>query len=468
MKIINKIAKVEDSKFILFLTDGEVFSEEFLEKDEISFFKNELSDKKDSAVLISPTYIHFAVKSDSEDNTSLEKLRRLGGAISSSANNQKAETINIVGGTVAQSLAIAEGIALANYSFQKYNSEKKESALKNISLLQNVPQKELDSINIQIEAVYCARDLVNEPVITLNTEALAEKAKSLAEDCGAKVEIFSKTKIESLQMGGLLAVNKGSDDPPAFVVLEWMPENAKNENPIALVGKGVVYDTGGYNLKTGAFMTDMKMDMGGAAVMLNTFWAVAKAKLPIKLICLLPITDNRINGKAVVSGDIIKMHNGATVEIINTDAEGRLILADAISYAGKYNPELIIDAATLTGSAERAIGKYAILGMGNADEKYMKSLKSAAMESGERLVEFPFWDDYAESLKSEIADMKNLGSPNGGAIVAGKFLEKFTKFPFIHLDIAGVSYAESSSNYLRIGGTGVGIRTLFSFLAKTI
>jgi len=162
------------------------------------------------------------------------------------------------------------------------------------------------------------------------------------------------------------------------------------------------------------------------------------------------------------------MHNGATVEIINTDAEGRLILADAISYAGKYNPELIIDAATLTGSAERAIGKYAILGMGNADEKYMKSLKSAAMESGERLVEFPFWDDYAESLKSEIADMKNLGSPNGGAIVAGKFLEKFTKFPFIHLDIAGVSYAESSSNYLRIGGTGIGIRTLFSFLAKTI
>jgi leucyl aminopeptidase len=230
------------------------------------------------------------------------------------------------------------------------------------------------------------------------------------------------------------------------------------------VGKGVVYDTGGLNLKTGTYMENMKMDMAGAATMASVMFAAAKANLPLYLIALIPATDNRLNGNAYASGDVITMHNGTTVEVINTDAEGRLILADALSYAQKYNPQLVINAATLTGSAQRAIGKYGIVAMQSKADKFMEDLKTGGNRTYERIAEFPFWDEYGELLKSDIADLKNLGPSEAGMITAGKFLEKFTDYPFIHLDIAGVAFAEKRDSYRNTGGTGTGVRLLFEFV----
>ena len=210
-------------------------------------------------------------------------------------------------------------------------------------------------------------------------------------------------------------------------------------------------------------MDYMKCDMGGAAAVAGAFYAVARAKLPVHIIGLIPATDNRPDGNAYVPGDVIKMYDGSTVEVLNTDAEGRMILADALSYARQFDPELVIELSTLTGAAHAAVGKYAIVGMGNAGRKEMDDLIESGYTTFERIAEFPFWDDFAETLKSDIADMKNVGGKFAGAITAGKFLEKFTSYPFIHLDIAGPSFNKTKDNYRGKGGSGVGVRLLFEF-----
>jgi len=221
-------------------------------------------------------------------------------------------------------------------------------------------------------------------------------------------------------MGGLLAVNKGSIDPPTFTIMTWKPEKHINKKPFVLVGKGIVYDTGGLSLKpTHDGMDYMKCDMAGAATVAGAMYAIAKAKLPLHVIALAPATDNRPDGNAYVPGDVVKMYDGSTVEVLNTDAEGRMILADALSWAKKYDPELVIDLATLTGAALAAIGKYGIVGMGNAPREVMDQLKESGDAVCERIAEFPFWDDYAEMLKSDIADLKNIGGRYAGAITAG-------------------------------------------------
>ena len=212
-------------------------------------------------------------------------------------------------------------------------------------------------------------------------------------------------------MGGLLAVNLGSKHPPTFSILEWKPAKAKNKKPIVLVGKGVVYDTGGLSLKPTANSMDMmKSDMAGAATVIGTMMAVAQAKLPIHVIALVPSTDNRPGHDAYVPGDVIRMYSGSTVEILNTDAEGRLILADALHYAKKYDPELVLDFATLTGSAARAVGPEAICYMGNTDRSVKEQVESSGHAVHERLIEFPLWKEYGEYLKSNVADLKNLGA----------------------------------------------------------
>lgn len=280
---------------------------------------------------------------------------------------------------------------------------------------------------------------------------------------GARVEVMGKKKIESLKMGGLLAVNKGSIDPPTFTIMEWKPIEPVNDKPYVLVGKGVVYDTGGLNIKTGSYMENMKSDMGGAATMASALYAIARLRLNVHVIALLPATDNRPDGNAYVSGDVITMHSGLTVEVINTDAEGRMILADALSYAKKYDPKLVIDAATLTGAAARAIGKYGIVAMESGATRPMSRLKEAGENVYERIAEFPFWEEYGELIKSNIADIKNTGGMEAGMITAGKFLEKFTDYPFIHLDIAGPAFFDKKENYHPAGGTGIGVRLLVEY-----
>jgi len=248
--------------------------------------------------------------------------------------------------------------------------------------------------------------------------------------------------------------------------MEWKPAKSKNKKPIVLVGKGIVYDTGGLSLKAMPGMAIMKCDMHGAATVGGLMYAIAKNKLPLHVVALVPATDNWIGRESYAPGDVIKMYDGTTVEILNTDAEGRLVLADALHYAKKYKPEFVFDFATLTGAAVRAIGLYGTVCMGNVDNKEFELLKNAGDETYERLVEMPLWPEYKEELKSDIADMTNLGKSEGGSQSAGQCLAHFTDYPWVHFDIAGPSFLPTASAYRPQGATGVGVRMMYQFLKK--
>lgn len=421
------------------------------------FFK---SDKK-TDYLKTADKSYFFIQEDQE----LEKLR-VNGFNAFTFFGKETETIAIIG-EGKETLAVAEGIVLSSYKFTKYfkDEEKQKNKLKAVLVSGEFENKELEELNNTIKAVFWARDMVNEPVSYLNATKLSEEITALAVDADITVEVLEKAKIEALKMGGLLAVNKGSIDPPTFTIVEYKPKKATNKKPIVLVGKGVVYDTGGLSIKpTPGSMDCMKSDMAGAAGVIGAIYAAALNKIKTHIIALIPATDNRPGLNAYAPGDIITMFDGTTVEVLNTDAEGRMILADALSYSKKYDPELVIDAATLTGAAVRAIGVHASIVMGNASDKYFNQLEKAGEEVFERVVKFPFWDEYYDEMKSSIADLKNIGGGNAGMITAGKFLEHFVKSPYIHMDIAGPAWLDSSSNYKGKGGTGVGVRLLYNFL----
>ena len=361
-------------------------------------------------------------------------------------------------------LKIAEGMALSNYIFDKYKKEQIKK-LKEIHIVSNTPSKEINELNKVIEGVYFSRDLINEPFSHLKAIDLAAAAKKSSNNNGFKVKILVKKEIENLKMGGLLAVNQGSLDEPTFTIMEWKPKNAKNKRPIVLVGKGIVYDTGGLSLKpTKDSMDLMKVDMGGAGIVIGTMQAISANKLPVHVIGLAPATDNRPSGNAYAPGDVITMYDKTTVEVLNTDAEGRLILADALSYAKKYDPQLVIDLATLTGSAANSIGHYGIVSMYKGAKSEHEKLKQVGHKVHERLAEMPFWSEYDDLIKSDIADIKNIGGTQAGAITAGKFLSHFVNYPWIHLDIAGPTFTKEKYGYRGKGATGMGVRLLYEFI----
>lgn len=397
-----------------------------------------------------------------------EEFRRQGFELYQILEKEKITEIQFQGTKPKDLLAILEGFLLSTYKFQKYLSQTKVHPLKQIdALAEGLNQEMLDQLKYLIEANFICRDLVNEPVNYLSAEKLAEETQKLAKEVNLEVEVFRQAKIKSLHMHGLLAVNQGSVAPPTFISIHHRPTNAINERPYILVGKGVVYDTGGLSLKpTAKAMDFMKCDMAGGGAVIATLYALAKNQIPLYVIGLVPATDNRPGKNAMAPGDVIKMMNGKSVEIMNTDAEGRLILADALCYASKYNPQLVIDLATLTGSAAHAIGKEAMVMMGTAPTETKQALIQSGQEVYERLVEFPLWEEYGEQLKSAIADIKNLGGNTAGAITAGKFLEHFTNYPWIHLDIAGTAFLHESDTYRGKQGTGSGVRLIYHFLAK--
>ena len=411
------------------------------------------------------------IKSDATiDNAYLQKLREDGNTIVKKYRSEKSEKFAVVDlvGDKKATLALIEGILLGNYQYDKYKSDKTALELPVCEILvvsPNTSACELKDLNNLAQAVFHTRDLVNEPHRNQSATQFADRIVELSKEAGFTVDVYNKSKIEALKFGGLLAVNSGSEEPPTFSVLEWKPENAKNSQPYLLVGKGVVFDTGGVNIKT-ISMTDMKCDMAGAAAVVGILYAVAKNELPYHIIGLIPATDNRPGKNAYVPGDVITMHNGKTVEVLNTDAEGRMILADALSYGDRYNPLLTIDLATLTGSAAAAIGSPAAVCMGNAAEVHFENLKTAGFETNEKLVQFPFWDEYGKMIESKVADMKNIGGKEAGAITAGKFLEHFVKAPYIHIDIAAPAFLDAASGYIPAGGTGYGVRLLYQFFSN--
>lgn len=367
-------------------------------------------------------------------------------------------------------LAFAEGLALGSYQFLKYytHPDKKEKPLRAVFLEKNdALEADVAELAAMVEAVFMARDWVNEPHSHFNALHMSEQIVAAGAASGFEVEVMGKEKLESLKMGGLLAVNQASEVPPRFCVLEWKPATAHNAQPVVLVGKGVVYDTGGLSIKSSEGMEYMKCDMAGAATVAGIFALAAKTQLPVYLVGLIPVTDNKIGERAIGPGDVITMHSGATVEVSNTDAEGRLILADALHFAQKYKPELLLDFATLTGAAVKALGNQAICYMGTAPQEIKAALEESGFATYERLVELPLWKEFAEELKSSIADLRNIGSSNAGMITAGKFLEHFVgETPWLHFDIAGPAYLRTANGYRPKEGTGVGVRLVYDFLKK--
>jgi leucyl aminopeptidase len=481
---IDKAIKLDKSwDRVLLVRKGQGLSGLIEEETRRAYVEDRFENGKDVAQLNLLDHNFFVRRLEKEEkprDRRLEEARIAAHSLHPVLNDLGVERLVIENGGVTpeECIAFAEGLALTGYQFLKYKTGRargiepegealsKKYTLNEIRILDNeLTDDHLKKLENLVHGVYLARDLVNEPLSYLTAAQLSAEIVKMGEEAGFEVEVFNKKKIESLKMGGLLAVNKGSVDPPTFSILTWKPDGAVNRNPIVLVGKGVVYDTGGLSLKpTLDSMDYMKCDMGGAAAVAGAIYSVASNRLPLWIIGLVPATDNRPDGNAYVPGDVVTMYDGTTVEVLNTDAEGRMILADALSYARKFNPELVIELSTLTGSAHMAIDKYGIVGMGNAGREVMDSLKASGEYTSERIAEFPFWDEYKEQLKSEIADLKNIGGRYAGAITAGKFLEHFTEYPYIHLDIAGPSFNKIEFNYRGKGGSGVGVRILYHYL----
>lgn len=456
----------------IFSTNTDHFSKAPFSKQELEFIKSEIK-KKSRFISINQyhryVFLQIVDTQVTEPYKKLENIRKAGDQLMSALNKVKAESVSIVTDEKENDiLAFLEGMLLGNYQFRKYKTSEPSNSMTAITISDGkVSDKKLNELLTVCEAVCMARDLVNEPLNALNATALARAFQGLGKKSGFKVQVFDKTKIKTLKMGGLLAVNSGSIDPPTFTVMEWKPTRAVNRKPFVLIGKGVVYDTGGLSLKpTPNSMDYMKSDMAGAAVVGCTLYAIAKLKLPVHVIALVPATDNRPDGNAYTPGDVITMMSGLKVEVLNTDAEGRMILADALHYAKQYKPELVVDFSTLTGAAANAIGHYGIVSMGSCSDDVKKDLSESANHVYERLVEFPFWEEYDELLKSDIADMKNIGGAIGGAITAGRFLQRFTDYPYMHFDIAGPSFGKSNDSYRGKNGTGVGVRFMFEYLKR--
>lgn len=466
---IRKVYEIDTSLNTIFLcSDLQNLERDFFSEGELNFMFESIGSERNKMFhfnrFTNQVFV-FVVENKKNEHETAEAYRLAGHKAHGLISEFKLETVCVDSfDSKKMCLYFAEGLALTAYKFDKYKTEKKEGLKTILIHSEKIVNEEVEQLNTIVSAVYKSRDMLNEQQAVLNSVTMAAEFAKMGQDAGFEVDILTKKKIEALKMGGILAVNRGSVIEPTLTIMKYKPENAINQKPIVLVGKGVVYDTGGINIKTGDFMNGMKMDMGGAAAVSTAIWAIAKAKIPVYVISIVPATDNRPGGDAYVPGDFITMYNGKTVEVMNTDAEGRLILADALSYAKKFDPEVVIDLATLTGSASRAVGIYGIAAMRNEESGYFELLSQSGNNVYERLVEFPMWDEYGESIKSEFADLKNLGSVEGGLINAAKFLEHFTDYPWIHLDIAGPAMLFTRHNYRGIGGSGVGTRLLIDFI----
>jgi len=364
--------------------------------------------------------------------------------------------------------AITEGALLGLYTFKRHMT-KKEDDNKEINTLtiyatnKSQAEKAIVPGKVVAEATNWARDMVNEPSNFMTPGDMAAEARQMAKKYGLKVEVFEKEKIKEMGMGGLIGVSQGSQQPPKFIILTYKGRSADGID-VALVGKGLTFDSGGISIKPSEHMEDMKGDMAGGASMMGAIRAIAQFKPEINVTAFIPATENMPSGSAQKPGDIITALNGKTIEVINTDAEGRLILADALSYATKLGAKMIIDAATLTGACQVALGN-ACSGAFTNNQPLVDKIIAAGKEVGESAWQMPMFEEYKELNKSDFADIKNSGTRYGGAITAAKFLEEFVdKTPWVHLDIAGTYDTDKEKGYQIKGATGVPVRTLVSFV----
>lgn len=359
--------------------------------------------------------------------------------------------------------AVAEGAALSQYGYVKFKTLNKDHFVTKFTIVSTAAQSKQAKAGVAhatavVTGVIEARDLANAPDNEIYPTTLGKRVVALGKKFGFKTSVLNKKQIEQLKMGGLLGVNQGSVRPPVFIVMEHNG-GAKSEKPIVLVGKGVTFDTGGISLKPSAGMSEMKSDMHGAASVIGTMVTLAQLGVKKNVVALVPATENMPSGTAVVPGDILTFMNGKTAEIDNTDAEGRLILADALCYAARYKPEVVIDLATLTGAIVIALGNTTT-GMMGTDPSTMNKLRAAAATTHEHVCELPLHEEYEELISSDYADIKNSGGRAAGSITAALFLKHFVSYPWVHLDIAGTGIWPKPAHYTPKGATGVGVRLL--------
>ena len=415
-----------------------------------------------------------------EKKLTLEKLRSLAARMARQMDKSGARDVSLYlpelmvrGSSVAERVqAIAEGVWLGLYSFDKYKSKQEENkrALRSVTIMV-ASRRDLDDSHAAVARARAvsmgtnfARDLANEPGNVCTPEYLGDQAAALKHS-KLGVTVMDKKAIEKAGFTALLAVNQGSAKEPRFIVLEYNGGN-KSEAPVALVGKGLTFDAGGISIKPGAQMDEMKFDMCGSAAVLGIFKAVIELDLPINLLGVIPATENLLGSAAYKPGDIITSYKGITIEVLNTDAEGRIILSDALAYAAEKKPAEIIDFATLTGACVIALGGQAsgLLGTG---EKLKKDLKQSGDYTHDRVWELPMFEEYQEQIKSEIADIRNIGGREAGTITAACFLSRFVgDISWAHLDIAGTAWNMKGSDICAKGGTGAGVRLVVDYLTR--
>ena len=371
--------------------------------------------------------------------------------------------------------AIVEGAKLGLYTFDQHKTEgldeKKE--LEELTFLladesgMSAIEQSIELATAITDGTILARDLINQPANYLTPAILAEKAQSVAKEKDLKCEIFNLAKLQEEKFGAMLGVSQGSLEEPRFVILEYGFEEADKKDTLVLVGKGITFDSGGLSLKSSGGMETMKDDMAGAAAVLGAMQAIGGFKPDLHVVGLIAASENMPSGTAQRPGDVVTSYGGKTIEILNTDAEGRVILADALSYAQKYKPRMIIDFATLTGACIIALGTVASGMLGN-DKKLMNMLMKSGERTGEKVWELPLWDEYKKLIVSDIADIKNIGTRGAGTITAAAFLSHFVgNYPWVHLDIAGTAWTQEGTpkkSYRKKGATGVGVLLSIDFL----
>ena len=411
------------------------------------------------------------------DKMTTAVIRRAAGSLARSARRLRRIAVSVLD-AVPEDIdrldalgALAEGMILGSYSYGEFKSEHKPNKLETVVVIGSggrAVAEALEQGRRVAEAVCFARDLVNEPGGSLTPTRFAEIAVEMGEREGLEVSVLDLDGIREAELGGLLGVNRGSEQPPRFVEVSFTPDpEAECRGSVALVGKGLTFDSGGLSIKSGTGMMTMKCDMSGGAAVLGVMAAISAVAPPVKVTGYVPMTDNMLGGDATRPGDVLTMANGKTVEVLNTDAEGRLVLADALSLACRAEPDAIVDLATLTGACMVALGPKVAGLMGN-DEAWVDQLADAAERTGERVWRLPLPDDYKSQLDSSVADMKNIGGPHGGALTAGLFLSNFVVdgTPWAHLDIAGPAFTDSEDGETAKGGTGFGVRMLLDALVN--
>jgi len=404
-----------------------------------------------------------------KDAVTAEKIRQTGGKAFSYLRDmemKKTALSTLVFGQLKQSpVHLIEGALLGLYTYKKYKKENNAKTISSLALI-TIPSKDLSlsirKMEVIASSVAFAKDLVNAPANDMTPTDLADAACSLKRK-NLSVKVFEKKDIQKIGMGAFLAVSHGSKELPKFIVAEY---RGSRKPPVVLIGKSITFDSGGLSLKPSDGMEKMKYDMAGGAAVLGVIKAAAELKLPVHLICLLPATENLPGGSAIKPGDVVRSISGKTIEIANTDAEGRLAVADAIEYAKRFKPRAIIDIATLTGACAFAFGGEVAAMMGN-DRKLLDEFRKAGEETYERVWELPLFDEYKEYLKSDIADIRNIGNRIGSLMASAYFLYEFAgQSPWVHIDIAGTAWVEKDRPYVPKGASGIGVRLILNLIER--